>query len=374
MKPVYTLAVVLAILFFVNDTSAQNYTGGTYTAVRSGSWVAAPGPNFIWDPTGQPPSTCNNCHITINDGLTVTMNSDITLSGNSLLSVGTDATSKTTLNIPFSSNIAPPTPFPLPSAYNRISLVYGDLASVVISNDSSSVNPAAAGPFDGVFLAVPTPGANNAFFYIQRLGPNAQWANPTSAVFGPGSLSSIGVLPIELGDFQAAKHENEVNLTWNTSLEINSDHFDIQRLSPSGWETIGQVEAKGNSSTTVEYSFTDDKTGTGANEYRIQSVDRDKKYSYSEIKVITLEPLSVSLFPNPATDFVYVNLGKTPSGTQSIRLISQTGQLLFEKKAENLGGTIVPLVVSNYPQGNYLIVVTGANGSRQVSKLFISHL
>jgi hypothetical protein len=375
MKLVYTLATGLAILLFVNDTSAQTYSGGTYTAVRSGSWFAVPGPNFVWDVTGQPPSTCNNCHIIIADGQTVTMNSDITLSGNSLLSVGTDASSTTTLNIPFSSNIAPPTPFPVPSAYNRISLVYGDLASVAISNSNSSVNASTSGPYDGVFLGVPTPGGNSQFVYIQRLGPTAPFPNPTTPVFGPGSLSSIGVLPIQMSDFQAAPHENEVNLTWTTLLEINSDHFDIQHLTASGaWETIGQVKASGNSATTIEYSFTDDKAVPGANEYRIQSVDKDKKYKISEIKVVTLGALSVSLFPNPAADFVNVNLGKTPSGMQSIRLISQTGQVLVEKRQENLGGTIVPLAVSNYPQGNYLIIVTGADGSRRVSKLFISHL
>ncbi len=374
MKSVYTLAIVLAILLFVKDTSAQSYTGGTYTAVRSGSWSAAPGPNFVWDVTGQPPSTCNSCHIIINDGLTVTMNSDITLSGNSLLSVGLDATSTTTLNIPFSNNIAPPTPFPTPSAYNRISLIYGDLAAISISSSNSSVNATTAGPYDGVFLAVPTPGANNPFSYIPRLNANAAYPNPTS-VSGPVSLSSIGVLPIQMSDFQAAEHANMVNLTWNTMLEINSDHFNIQHLAANGvWETIGQVDAKGTSVTTIDYSFTDEHAVAGPNEYRIQSVDKDKKYSYSEIKVITLGTLSVSLFPNPATDYVNVNLGKTPSGMQNIRLISQSGQILFEKRAENVGGTIVPLAVSNYPQGNYLIVVTGANGSRQVSKLFISHL
>jgi len=374
MKSVYTLAIVLAILLFVKDTSAQTYTGGTYTAVRSGNWSAAPGPNFVWDPSGQPPSTCNNCHIILADTVTITLNTDITLSGNSLLSVGLDAIHATTLNIPFSNNNPPPTPFPLPSSYNRISLIYGDLAAVSVSNANSSVNATTAGPYDGIFLAVPTPGANNPFFYIPRLNLNATYPNPTS-VSGPVSLSSIGVLPIQMSDFQASSHENVINLTWNTMLEINSDHFDIQHLAANGtWEAIGQVDAKGNSATMIDYSFTDDHAFAGPNEYRIQSVDKDKKYSYSEIKVITLGTLSVSLFPNPATDYVNVNLGKTPSGMQSIRLISQSGQLLFEKRAENVGGTIIPLAVSTYPQGNYLIVVTGANGSRQVSKLFISHL
>ncbi len=161
-------------------------------------------------------------------------------------------------------------------------------------------------------------------------------------------------------------------------MESNSDHFAVQRLNtnitPSAWETIGTVHAQGNSSLEVQYSFTDQSPLTGVNEYRLESVDRDGKFSYSEIKVVHLGAFGVKVFPNPASDYVNVNISSNASGTQSIRLVSQNGQLLTERKVDNAAGTVVSLPISSYPQGNYLIIVTGADGSRQVSKLFISRL
>jgi hypothetical protein len=64
--------------------------------------------------------------------------------------------------------------------------------------------------------------------------------------------------------------------------------------------------------------------------------------------------------------------GEGATGNMSIRLISQSGQLLLEKKVNNTGGTTVTFPVSSYPQGNYLIQVTGQDGTQQISKLFIS--
>jgi hypothetical protein len=375
MKHVYTLATfALASLLFANTASAQSYPGGSYTAVRSGNWNAPAGPGFIWDPNGQPPANCIACHVTLADGVAIIMNSDITFSGNSLLSIGSDATSATTLTIPFSSNIAPPTPFPIPSAYNRISIVDGDLAQIKVSNINSAIKTATAGPYDGVFLAVSTPSALSQYAYIARLGPNALYPNPTADFTGPASLNSIGILPILLSSFDAAMTGNVVALSWATALEVNSDHFVVQRSSGNGWENIGNVSASGFSQLPVNYSFTDEFPLAGVNEYRLQSVDRDNKYAYSSIKVIRIGTIATSLniFPNPASDYVKITFGGTTSGSLTLQLISQAGQLLVEKKLTNAAGTTYPLPISSYPQGNYLILVTGADGSRQVSKLFIS--
>jgi hypothetical protein len=52
--------------------------------------------------------------------------------------------------------------------------------------------------------------------------------------------------------------------------------------------------------------------------------------------------------------------------------MNTTGQLLMEKTVSNASGTTVPLSVSNFPQGDYLIVVVGSDGTRQTSKVLIA--
>jgi hypothetical protein len=81
---------------------------------------------------------------------------------------------------------------------------------------------------------------------------------------------------------------------------------------------------------------------------------------------------SVSVFPNPAHDYVNVTLGGKSTESLLIRLYNQSGQLLMMKNVSNAGGSTVALPVSGYPTGTYMIVVNGADGSKQVSNVLIS--
>jgi hypothetical protein len=366
MKQLYSLTTfAVALTLFAQTSFAQTYPGGTYTAVQSGNWTNNATP--VWQ-TVEPSNPCNSCHIIINDGVKVTLNNTVMLSGASLLTIGTTgAAQQSTLFIPFSSNITT-------ALHNRLELVYGDPVNVTVSNSNASIDASTTGSFDGVFLAVPTPTAQSPFMYIARLGTSAQYDNATQLV-GPNTLNSTGVLPIILSGFSATLSEGGVDLSWTTQLEINSDHFAVERSVDAGahWAVIGVVAAHGNSSTALNYSFTDSKPAAGTSEYRLQMVDKDAKYDYSEVKTIRNGLITaVSVYPNPARDYVSVTLGGSTTQSVVVRLLNQSGQLLLEKNVSNAGGTTVSLAVGSYPQGNYLIVVMGADGSKQVSKLLIS--
>src|SRR4051794_40489605 len=102
MKHLYSFTTLaIALTLFARTASAQTYSGGTYTAFQSGNWSNNPTP--VWD--APPPSTCNNCHIVISDGVKVTLNTTVMLSGTSLMTIGTESsTQQSGLIIPFSSN------------------------------------------------------------------------------------------------------------------------------------------------------------------------------------------------------------------------------------------------------------------------------
>jgi hypothetical protein len=166
-----------------------------------------------------------------------------------------------------------------------------------------------------------------------------------------------------------------VNLSWTTDLEVNSDHFAIQRSTDAGatWTTLGTVAAHGNSNLQLNYSYADTKPVQGTNEYRLQLVDKDGTYKYSAVQSIRLGLVtSVSVYPNPARDYVNITLAGNANESLKIRLFNQSGQVLQERNLSNAGGTTVPLAVSSYPEGSYIIVVTGADGSRQVNKFLIT--
>jgi hypothetical protein len=198
-------------------------------------------------------------------------------------------------------------------------------------------------------------------------------------LYGPAALNKSGTipgstLPVVLVGFSAVLNSNKtITLDWNTMMEVNANDFVIERSADgSVWNAIGTVAAKGNSATQTDYTFTDEMPGAGINYYRLKMTDLDNRYGYTEVKVIRSSSVvsSVSFFPNPARDYVNVSLGQAAGAETTIRLVNLSGQVLQEKKAA--GGGIVSFPVQQYTAGLYILVVTGADGSRESSKLMIS--
>jgi len=373
MKQLYSLkTLTLALTLTATTGFAQTYSGGTYTAFRSGNWSTT-GANTVWQTVAPSPS-CNNCHIVINDGAIVHMDASVLLSGNSLLSIGTAGSSQTTQLIFDRSNNAANS---VHTDHNNVNLFYGDPVTISLGSSHASIDATNTGSDDGIFLAFFTPSGTSPFIYSGRLGTNAPNFSNQTTLTGPATLNSNGTLPIILSDFSASLDNGSVNLSWTTALEINSDHFAVERSTDAGahWNTIGTVAAHGNSSLPLNYSFTDAKAAAGTAEYRLQLVDLDGKYDYSSVRAVRNGLItSVSVYPNPAHDYVNVTLAASTLQGQGaiIRLMNQSGQLLQERSVTNASGTTIALSVSSYPQGNYLIVVATADGSKQVSKLLIS--
>jgi hypothetical protein len=377
MNKFYSLTTLaIALTLFAQTVSAQTYSGGTYTALLPGAWHGN-SPTPIWQ-AAEPPATCNNCLIQINAAGTVTLNTHFTLTGGSKLVIGSGAT----LVIPTSSA----TDFT--SGNNIILDGTGTQNQLQWVDNTSFLDATGADGYNGILISLPTTGGSN---YLKSFGTSPGYFNfdPATSTYttlntpaaygttqtGPTTLSSSGTLPITLSGFNAFLDKDVVNLTWSTQLEINSDHFAIERSTDAGahWYAIGTVAAHGLSATVLNYNFTDSKPAAGTNQYRLQLVDKDGKYAYSEVKAVRNGLVTaISIYPNPARDYVNITLAGGAAQGVVIRLLNQSGQMLQEKNVSNAAGTTVPLAVGNYPQGNYLIVVLGTDGSKQVSKLMIS--
>jgi hypothetical protein len=374
MKKFYTLTLVIPCLFFLSLSSSAQYTGGTYTAVTAGNWHTASGPG-IWQ-AAEPPQNCVNCLIVINVEGTVSLNTNVNLSSRSTVKIGGSGNT-TVLEIDNSGS----TGF---AGSNSIILANdGTNTSLQLVNGSAFVNAASAGTYDGILTSYTTSGVTTYFkqvgkapsgFVGDNVASNSNASYGTTLV-GAANLGSVGTLPIILANFSAVVDNGGVDLAWTTDLEVNSDHFVVQSSTNAGasWDNIATVNAQGNSVAAVNYSFNDKKPATGTSEYRLEMVDRDGKYAFSTVKAVRIGLMSsVSVYPNPATDYVNIALSGDASVSANIRLVNLAGQVLMEKNVSNAGGTIVPLTVSSFPQGSYLIVVTGSDGTKQVNKILIA--
>ena len=114
------------------------------------------------------------------------------------------------------------------------------------------------------------------------------------------------ILPIKLSAFKAVPVGRTVGVTWQTSSETNSSHFEIWRSSTGqAFEKIGTAIAKSPSSILSNYSFTDHTPYAGNSYYKLRAVDVDGKYTWSATaKVNMATDILFRLFPNPAKNLI----------------------------------------------------------------------
>ncbi|MCF2489865.1 FG-GAP-like repeat-containing protein [Dyadobacter sp. CY347] len=178
----------------------------------------------------------------------------------------------------------------------------------------------------------------------------------TGQVYGPwryensSILADPSVLPVELIRFDAKAVEKQVNLTWETATEVNSDYFELQRSEDGKeWEQIGMVYSAGDSKKPNTYSFVDFKPQIGLNYYRMKMVDRDKTFAYSSIKAVTVEGKQTKVFPNPVS--TTLNIESEIPNTEVV-IYDVSGKEIMSHKNEK---GIKSVDVSRLTPGGYLI-------------------
>ncbi|MDP3929915.1 MAG: T9SS type A sorting domain-containing protein, partial [Bacteroidota bacterium] len=150
-------------------------------------------------------------------------------------------------------------------------------------------------------------------------------------------------LPVVMNSFTVSlEGKNIAKLNWSTSQEINSDYFAIERsFDGSNFREIGSVKAKGNSQKLVQYQFKDaesvrkalEEGGANAIYYRLRQVDRDAKYSYSEIRVIDLNNLGeeLAITPNPFKQSFGIAIAQTEATEMFVRIVDLSGKEVYSQ-------------------------------------------
>lgn len=98
------------------------------------------------------------------------------------------------------------------------------------------------------------------------------------------------VVPVTLIDFSASEKSGKSLLLWSTATEINSSHFELERSTDGrNFETIGTVNANGNTNTRIDYQLFDYYPETGVNYYRLKIIDKDGQFEYSKTASIVIK-------------------------------------------------------------------------------------
>jgi len=116
------------------------------------------------------------------------------------------------------------------------------------------------------------------------------------------------VLPIVLESFNVNKKNRTAVLNWKTSSEVSNLGFHIERsLDNINWDRLSFVSSSPSNADGAEYSYIDLSPKSGENYYRIIQEDYDGTLYHSEVRVLFFDSKSLDIFPNPASNFVYIN-------------------------------------------------------------------
>ncbi|MGB3074782.1 MAG: T9SS type A sorting domain-containing protein, partial [Chitinophagales bacterium] len=182
-------------------------------------------------------------------------------------------------------------------------------------------------------------------------------------------ISGNGLLPLKLVSFNAVYNSGNhaADISWQTSNEINTRLFDIQKSEDAiDFTTIGKIDARGNTSSTSTYSFTDTypfKVDQDYSYYRLKLIDNNGNYTYSKtvsIKANHLSPLAI--YPNPAADQLSFSLNAGQNEKTFFSITDIYGNKLLSRIINlKKGNNLFVIDISSLPPGAYLLRIGNQN-------------
>lgn len=203
---------------------------------------------------------------------------------------------------------------------------------------------------------------------LDSLGGSAYFA-------GRITLMPATTTPVTLLNFTAAYNNKNANLiNWQTSQELNSKSFTVQRAyNLPNFSSIQTIAAAGNSSIIKNYTFTDNNIAYKPTYYRLLQTDKDGRFTYS--KTVQVHPykntFTISkLYPSPAQGSVTIEYNSNTTATVSLLLTDMLGRLLQQLTLLPAMGFNKQLIdTRTLAKGNY--VVTLLSGNEKVERKFV---
>jgi hypothetical protein len=192
-------------------------------------------------------------------------------------------------------------------------------------------------------------------------------ASANNSVLSTGTIDNFSVhvstpLPVVLLNFSAKNiNQDHVLISWATSMEHLSDHFEILKSEDNNsFQVIDNVKAVGESQTPQYYSVNDNNPAPGMNYYRLKEIDKDGKFYYSPIVSVKFDAAQgFDMYPNPAEGFTNINSWRGP--ILEINVYDVTGKL-YQSITSSRGQSTYKLNTAELSKGLYIIRVKTAKG------------
>jgi len=191
------------------------------------------------------------------------------------------------------------------------------------------------------------------------------------------------IIPVELVSFDAIARGRQVDLSWVTASEYNSDKFEIERAvknesGVSAFTKIAEERAQGSSVSEVVYGPVADRNVELGQTYvyRLKLIDLSGEYSYSDEREVKIGGDNTSWIsapvPNPVNSEANIEFSVANAGQVEINLYDMSGKLIrtLFNEYSNEGVHSFRINANDLMSGQYSIVMNN-NGEQFITYIQI---
>ena len=246
--------------------------------------------------------------------------------------------------------------------------VNGDI--LIQYNDAESSNPVTTGITNFCTIGIENALGTNGILYRFNGNRGPMFGSPLALLF----IAPQTPLPVSLMNFTAQRIKNINKISWSTSQENNAANFVVERSKDGrNFSSIGQVAATGNSSTTVNYFFTDNAPFKSINYYRLRMTDAGNAIKYSPVKSVRNNGTAdISFFPLPVKDKLNIVVNAEAADKVTITVTDINGKTVIVKTMMvAAGNNTLSLATDQLSEGMYVIKINLADDVlvKKISKL-----
>ncbi len=191
---------------------------------------------------------------------------------------------------------------------------------------------------------------------------------PTSIGDYTLTATDPGPLPVKLVSFTVEKSGTGKNLLkWISAGETGILRYEIQHSSngESFKNMAGATVEARNVSTNSSYNFADIAPFQKLNFYRLKITEKTGATNFSTISVVNngKSVSAISVFPNPAVNYVSIQTKAGQSGKAAVSIISGAGQIVYKADYTIANESMVYLDIKKLAAGNYFVRIKTADGA-----------
>ncbi len=179
--------------------------------------------------------------------------------------------------------------------------------------------------------------------------------NPWSfSAYAPFLFS--GTLPLDWLYVKGMIDQGKAQISWGTASEKETDRFQVEHsVNGRSFAVAGELPATGSNGSSEQYSFSHAGLQNGMNYYRIKQLDKDGRFSYSQVITLLYRDnlAEIMVAPNPVADQLHII---QPQNKRLIKLeiVNLAGNLVLNQPYQS-AQQVYTVGMGRLPAGNYVV-------------------